>query len=96
MGAHCAPLRNAYPRSVVEFILRFAQLAGHQQAAGGFHVGVAAGHKLGVIGRELAQHPVSQIIIRARLGANANADAVKILAAGGSDNAPVQCHRTTQ
>ena len=87
MDAHCAPLRNAYPRSVVEFILRFAQLAGHQQAAGGFHVGVAAGHKLGVIRRELAQHPVSQIIIRARLGANANADAVKILAAGGSDNA---------
>lgn len=66
---------------------RFAQLAGHQQAAGGFHVGVAAGHKLGVIGWELAQHPVSQIIIRARLGANANADAVKISAAGGSDNA---------
>ena len=45
------------------------------------------GEGLGVVGRELAQHPVGQIVVRAGFCAHADADAGKVLAAEAGDDA---------
>ena len=61
--------------SPVVFVLRFGQLAGHEQPGGGFDVGPAAGHGLGVLLREAPQHPVGQVVVGAGLFAHPDADA---------------------
>ena len=79
-----APKGGALP---VILALRQTQLAVHDELCGGFDVGAAVGEGLGVVGRELAQHPVGQIVVRAGLCAHADADAGEVLAAEAGDDA---------
>ena len=63
------------------------KLAVHDEPGGRFQIGVAVGHGLDVVGRELAQHPVGQIVVGAGLGTHTDADAGKVLAAQPGDDA---------
>ena len=80
---------EVYPPSPVILALRQTQLTVHDKLCGGFKVGVAVGHGLGILGRELAQHPVGKVIVRAGLGTHADADAGEVLPAqpGNDDGA---------
>ena len=79
-----SPKGGALP---VILALRQTQLAVHDELCGGCDVGAAVGEGLGVVGRELAQHPVGQIVVRAGLCAHADADAGEVLAAEAGDDA---------
>ena len=83
-GAGASAPERALP---VILALRQTQLAVHDELCGGCDVGAAVGEGLGVVGREPAQHPVGQIVVRAGLCAHADADAGEVLAAETGDNA---------
>ena len=55
--------------------LRQTQLAVHDELCGGLKVGVAVCDGLGVLRRELAQHPCGKVVVRVGLCADADADA---------------------
>ena len=72
---------------MVVFVLRFAQLAVHDQAADILQIGQAAFNGGFILALRLAQHPVGQIIVGVRLGAHAHADAREFLAAKAGNDA---------
>ena len=63
------------------------QLAVHDELGGSFDVRAAVRQSLGVLGRELAQHPGSQVVVRVGLGPYTNADAGKAVASQPGDDA---------
>ena len=63
------------------------ELAVHDELCGGFKVGVAVGDGLGVLRRELAQHPCGKVVVRVGLCANADADAGEVLPAQPGNDA---------
>ena len=76
-----------YPPSPIILALRQTQLTVHDKLCGGFKVGVAVGHGLGVLRRELAQHPCGKVVVRVGLCTDADADAGKAVAAQPGDDA---------
>ena len=71
-------LRGSF-RSPIILALRQPQLTVHDKLCGGFKVGVAVGDGLGVLRRELAQHPCGKVVVRVGLCTDADADAGEIL-----------------
>ena len=63
------------------------QLAVHDKLGGSFDVRAAVRQSLGVLRRELAQHPIRQVVVRAGLGSHTDADAGKAVAAQPGDDA---------
>lgn len=59
--------------SMVAAVLGLAQLAIHDQAAGGFNIRITVGHGLGRFRGKLAQYPGGQIIFGMGLGTYADA-----------------------
>ena len=47
------------------------QLAVHDELCGGFQIRVAAAQSLGILCRELAQHPRGKVVVRVGLGTHA-------------------------
>ena len=77
---------NAAQSSIILALCQ-PQLAIHDELRCGLQIGIPVGHGLGIVGRELAQHPVGQIVVRAGLGSDAEADAGEVLAAEAGDDA---------
>ena len=71
----------------VIFALCQTQLAVHDELCGGFQIRVAAAQSLGILYRELAQHPRGKVVVRVGLGTHANADAGEVLPAQAGDDA---------
>ena len=71
----------------VIFALCQTQLAVHDELCGGFKVGVAVGDGLGVLRRELTQHPCGKVVVRVGLCADADADAGEVLSAQPGNDA---------
>ena len=63
------------------------QLAVHDELCGGFQIRVAAAQSLGILCRELAQHPRGKVVVRVGLGTHADADAGEVLPAQAGDDA---------
>ena len=71
----------------VIFALCQTQLAVHDELCGGFQIRVAAAQSLGILCRELAQHPRGKVVVRVGLGTHADADAGEVLPAQAGDDA---------
>ena len=63
------------------------ELTVHDKLCGGLKVRVAVGDGLGVLRRELAQHPCGKVIVRVGLCADADADAGEIFPAQPGNDA---------
>ena len=78
---------EVYPPSPVILALCQTQLTVHDEFGRCLQVGVAVSHGFGILGRELAQHPVGKVIVRAGLGTHADADAGEVLPAQPGNDA---------
>ena len=78
---------HEWGRLPVILALRQTQFTVHDKLCGGFKVGVAVGDGLGVLRRELAQHPCGKVVVRVGLCADADADAGEILPAQPGNDA---------
>ena len=78
---------EVYSPSPIILALCQPQLTVHDKLGRCLQVGVAVGHGLGILGRELAQHPVGKVIVRAGLGTHADADAGEVLPAQPGNDA---------
>ena len=86
-SCHAGFLREPRVLLPVIFALCQTQLAVHDELCGGFQIRVAAAQSLGILCRELAQHPRGKVVVRVGLGTHADADAGEVLPAQAGDNA---------